>query len=353
MNGVMVGRERELAEAFDFLDQAARRACWLLSSSASRESARRPSGRPCSTKRQRGRAVSSWRGPPKRRSELPFAVLTDLLGSTDEQTLSALPSGQRLALEQALRRREIRESVDPVALALAVAGVLRSLAASAPVVVAIDDAQWIDPPSRRALWFALRRLDEEPVGVVATVRSEFEEQLLGLIARDPGSIVRVQIEGLGEQELAQLVAARTGKIPSPLQLNGSSDSLSETPTTRSSSPRSRTAARASQATRSHAARRLSKLGIGPRGRLDRGDAGRFDDTVGGPGVVELREAGIVDVRSGTLRFAHPLLASTLIDMHTDGERRSITRCSPRCSTIPTSRRCTWPGHRRPRREGRG
>ena len=146
--------------------------------------------------------------------------MTDLFGATDDGTLAELPPGERLALEQALRRQEITTPSiwDPVVLALAVAGVLRSLSASATVVVAIDDAQWIDPPSRRALLFALRRLDEETVGVVATVRSEFEEHLLGVVARDPESIRRVLVTGLGERELAQLVADRVGKIPTPLQL---------------------------------------------------------------------------------------------------------------------------------------
>jgi predicted ATPase len=38
-------------------------------------------------------------------------------------------------------------------------GVLRALAASGPVIVAIDDVQWLDVPSARVLAFALRRLE--------------------------------------------------------------------------------------------------------------------------------------------------------------------------------------------------
>ena len=47
---------------------------------------------------------------------------------------------------------------------------IRHLSASAPVVIAIDDLQWLDRPSAAALEFALRRLGSEPVGLLASVR---------------------------------------------------------------------------------------------------------------------------------------------------------------------------------------
>lgn len=49
---------------------------------------------------------------------------------------------------------------------------LRQLAAEAPVVVAIDDVQWLDPVSARALRYAFRRLDDEPILVLATERCD-------------------------------------------------------------------------------------------------------------------------------------------------------------------------------------
>jgi type II secretory pathway predicted ATPase ExeA len=53
----------------------------------------------------------------------------------------------------------------------AVLAALPELAAERPTVVAIDDVQWLDAASARALRYALRRLDAEPVGVLATQRS--------------------------------------------------------------------------------------------------------------------------------------------------------------------------------------
>jgi hypothetical protein len=50
--------------------------------------------------------------------------------------------------------------------------VLRKLTSDGPVLVAIDDAQWLDPPSASALEFALRRLDDRPVRLVVSRRAD-------------------------------------------------------------------------------------------------------------------------------------------------------------------------------------
>ena len=54
---------------------------------------------------------------------------------------------------------------------------LRRLSNEQPLVVAIDDEQWLDRPSARVLGFALRRLREEHVGVVLTRRSDSDGAL--------------------------------------------------------------------------------------------------------------------------------------------------------------------------------
>ena len=47
---------------------------------------------------------------------------------------------------------------------------LRALAEHGPVLVALDDVQWLDPASAGALQIAFRRLREEPIGLLATLR---------------------------------------------------------------------------------------------------------------------------------------------------------------------------------------
>ena len=89
---------------------------------------------------------------------LSFAALGDLL---DGQSLAGVPGPQRHALEVALLTAE-PEGGPPEPRAIA-AGLLSALRALAPLLVAIDDVQWLDAPSADALAFAARRLSGWPV----------------------------------------------------------------------------------------------------------------------------------------------------------------------------------------------
>src|SRR3546814_4384061 len=55
-----------------------------------------------------------------------------------------------------LRAEPADEPPEPRAIPLALLNALRSLAAAGPVLVAVDDLQWLDPPSADALAFAAR-----------------------------------------------------------------------------------------------------------------------------------------------------------------------------------------------------
>ena len=61
---------------------------------------------------------------------------------------------------------------DPHAIAMAFLNMLRSLAALRPVLLALDDIQWLDTASADVLAFAVRRLRQEPVRLLATLRVE-------------------------------------------------------------------------------------------------------------------------------------------------------------------------------------
>jgi DNA-binding CsgD family transcriptional regulator len=88
-----------------------------------------------------------------------FAALFDLLETVGADILAGLPGPQRRALEVALLRSDPAGlAPDPFAVAAGLLGVLRSLAAATPLLVAIDDLQWLDPASADALAFAMRRL---------------------------------------------------------------------------------------------------------------------------------------------------------------------------------------------------
>jgi DNA-binding CsgD family transcriptional regulator len=109
---------------------------------------------------------------------LPFAGLIDLLEGVPQARLAGLPAPQGRALEVALRRRAPdKTGADQLAVSLATLQVLRAVAADTPVVVGIDDLQWLDGATTRVLAFALRRLQHEPVGLVASVRTEHADRL--------------------------------------------------------------------------------------------------------------------------------------------------------------------------------
>ena len=90
--------------------------------------------------------------------------LGDLLEGVVDDVLPALLRPRRRALQVALLREEASgDPVDRRTLAVAVHDALRFLSERGPILIAVDDVQWLDPSSSRALGFALRRLDASPV----------------------------------------------------------------------------------------------------------------------------------------------------------------------------------------------
>ena len=330
MGSVVIGRDREIAEANGFLDEAALRSRGLLLV-----------GEPGIGKSTVWSAIVDVAGsrgcdlllahPAEAESELAFGVLTDLFARVDESVLDGLPTNRRDALETALRRRQRHTAVDPAVIGLATLDVLRQLASSRPVLVAVDDLQWVDAPSLRAIGFALRRLGETPVGLLATMRSGFEGELAQLASRDGDLVARVVLGGLGERALARLVFERTGRSLTPpqlrrlaelsggnpfyaLELAASGDPELSVPESLAATLRARLASLSAEA-------RSVGLAAASLGRFDEHVPGG----VGGKGLDELRDAAVVVVRSGVPTFAHPLLASTLLEMHTTEERRAVHR----------------------------
>jgi DNA-binding CsgD family transcriptional regulator len=100
-----------------------------------------------------------------------FAGLTELLGSIVDEVLPALVPRRRRALEVALQLAEPGEvAPDAHVIGLALLDVLRGLAEDGPLLVALDDVQWIDAASVSALHIAVRRLRAERIGLLMTVR---------------------------------------------------------------------------------------------------------------------------------------------------------------------------------------
>jgi DNA-binding CsgD family transcriptional regulator len=102
---------------------------------------------------------------------LPYAGLYDLLrpalGAVD-----TLPPAQRDALSKAFGIA-VGSAPEPFLVALATLNVLCELATSRPVLVGVDDVQWLDAPTRTVLAFVARRVNGDPIAFIATTRRGF------------------------------------------------------------------------------------------------------------------------------------------------------------------------------------
>ncbi len=149
---------------------------------------------------------------------LSYSGIGDLIGEVFDDALAGAPSTQRTALEIALLREQTGPlQPDQRAIALGVLGALRTLSVSLPVVIAIDDIQWIDGSSARALSFAIRRLAGHPVAILATRRLELgsSEKLELTRAIADRDAVRFQVGGLAIDEVARILRDRVSRAVTP------------------------------------------------------------------------------------------------------------------------------------------
>jgi DNA-binding NarL/FixJ family response regulator len=137
---------------------------------------------------------------------LAFAALADLLLPLREQ-FAELPHAQCHALEVCLALSS-GPAAGPLAACAGALGVLARAAEDKPLILLVDDFQWIDPESQRILLFVARRLASEPVAMILTVREEPDG---GVPTYD---LPTLRIGGLSVAECAEL-AKRAGVIISP------------------------------------------------------------------------------------------------------------------------------------------
>jgi DNA-binding CsgD family transcriptional regulator len=292
-----------------------------------------------------------WRiltsAPAGSEARLAFAALGDLLDLVIDDVLPAVPGPQRRSLEVALLRGEsdaAKDTFDERTIGVATLSALRVISARGPLLVAIDDLQWVDASSAAALRFALRRLRDEPVLVLATRRIEAGrspplelERMLGdervrrlrvaplslggvhelLVTRlgfeaSRSTLVRLQELAGGNPfyslEIGRELIAR-GVEPRPdqaLPVPGSVSGLVQTRLARLS-PAARTVLLAAAALARPTRAILSQLGDDADGGLDEALAAGLI----GPSVSE------------RVRFAHPLFASVHYDQTPLAERRRM------------------------------
>lgn len=267
---------------------------------------------------------------------LAYAGLADLLEAELERILPALPAPRRHALEVALLLQESGDGVDPRAVGVAARNALEVLAAEGPVLVGVDDVQWLDASSAAALSFALRRTGGRGVLLLLARRlGERPERRELERAVGPDRVKRIRLEALSLGAIQRLLKTRTDApmarptlvriheasggnpfyaleigrslgaevdptqplpVPETLEeiLVGRFDGLSEA---------TRKALLLVAAFGHPAKRLLASVGV--------------TDDVLEPGLM----ANVVEIADEAITFTHPLLASALYQSHSPEERR--------------------------------
>ena len=137
-------------------------------------------------------------------SELPYAALHELLRPLLE-LLSRIPVTQARAVAAALALEEGKP--DTLAVNAGTMSLLAEAAEGAPVLVVLDDAQWLDSPSAEALVFAARRLRLERIAVLAAFRPA------SAVSFEP--LPRLDLEPLAHDDARLLLKTR----PKPVALS--------------------------------------------------------------------------------------------------------------------------------------
>lgn len=146
-------------------------------------------------------------------SRLAHAAVADVFAGIDPAILAALPDMQRLAADRVLQReRTAGRPTDERVTAAALLSAIHAMSARAPVLIAVDDVQWLDPSSHAVLAFVARRI-KGPVGVVLTERSgaDVAEPATSWLQVGTAGLVRVRVAPMTLGALHTMLAARLGK----------------------------------------------------------------------------------------------------------------------------------------------
>ncbi len=282
--------------------------------------------------------------PVEAETKLAFASLADLLEPVAESILSALPSPQRLALEVALMRASppgIPPS--PRAVATAVLSALRALAAATPVLLAIDDQQWLDRATAEALAFALRRIGNDRIGVAAAVRIEDGDppDPLALARAFSGRAERLRLGPLGLGALHHVIRTHLDHVfarPMLRRIHEASDGNPLFALEIARTVREAAAPLAAseplpvpQTLASLLVRRFERLPAHTRdlllvvSALSAPTVDVVRKVADGTAWARATQARMIDVRGDRVAFTHPLLASAVYGSVGPDKRRALHR----------------------------
>jgi DNA-binding CsgD family transcriptional regulator len=270
-------------------------------------------------------------------SSLSFAGLADLLAPLESGAFESLPAPQRRGLEVALLRADAGDRApDPRTIGTALVSLLSDLTTEAPALIAVDDVQWLDRPSARALEFAARRLEACPVVVLATLRADEANADVGLLsALSPERVHRTRLGPIGTGALYEIVRDTLGQALTRPLLGRIEQVSRGNPFYALEIARALAASDslpvgavlpAPEDLRELVSQRLRRLPASTRSELFKLSAlGRptielVDEAALEPAVA----AGVVSIRpDGRVEFSHPLFAGAVYERVSRGRRREL------------------------------
>jgi len=259
-------------------------------------------------------------------TDLSFAGLSDLLAEVLPLVAREIPGPQREALEVALWLRPAGDQAPTAhAVALAALAALRACVAEGPVLVAVDDVQWLDEASLDALTFALRRLASGPLCVLLAARSEAPADPLTAGAPPPSGRWRELLAAVGVAEVIDLVPLDLWQVQKLLP--GAADApvpqLARALTSRLSRVLSPAAAEVLAV-------------VAAAGRMTAGDVlavlGHLEDPAAALDTAIV--AGVVVETGDRVAAAHPLIGAAAVESLPPGRRTSLYRRLAAASANP-------------------
>jgi tetratricopeptide (TPR) repeat protein len=284
--------------------------------------------------------------PAESEARLSYVSLADLIAGVFDEARPRLPSPQAQALAAVLLWKEPNERADPRTTAAGLVSIVTALAAKAPLVIAVDDVQWLDSASARALEFAARRLPAR-AGLLLTRRSDRpEETPLHLDRALPEErLLRIVPTPLSLGALYHLIESRLGTVPPRPKL------IRILEASRGNPFFALEIARALPVGEDHygldplpvplslqelVASRLPELPPSARelvlvaSALSRPTLAKVEAAVGSSvdvpaALLAAEEAGVLHTERETIRFTHPLLASAVYGAALGSRRRVLHR----------------------------
>ena len=146
-------------------------------------------------------------------SVLAYAVLADLLREVDTTACAELPDVQRLAVDRVLLRADAGDrATDQREVAASFLTVVEWVAEASPVLVVIDDLQWLDTSSQKVIAYAARRFAGR-IGLLGAVRTDSGSGDVAswLQMARPDAMVRITVPPFNLGGLHAVVSGRLGR----------------------------------------------------------------------------------------------------------------------------------------------